>query len=447
MATAIIGGGITGLVAALRLSAKGERPILFEKGELGGMIKSRVESGFTLELGPNVLVERPHIVALMKDLGLSSEVVYPSVDPYGQYVWFRNAPRKVPAGFGELIRSPLFPLSAKVCLPWQVVRPGVLAARGSDASILDFMSPVIGRQASKALLDPVLKGIYGGDVAELSARTIFPGLWEAGVAGQSVLGRMRSRKNRGKPRIFVVRGGISRIVAALGERLRDKAEVVAAAVTAVRSSGGRYELGSSDGRSWIVDRCLVTTAAGATSGFIGDISPALAAALPGIERATLTVAHLSVSRDQSLIKDAFGVLCPGGMPENFLGVMFNSQIFPHVAPPDRHLLTVVLGGAQAGDSPPDEEAIRNRVPGLLESLFGVRDACWIGSCTWRRAIPQLRVGHHALVEQLDECERSFPGLVFAGVDRGGVGVSDRIRLAEQSVEKLLAAAVSEGHGA
>jgi oxygen-dependent protoporphyrinogen oxidase len=159
--------------------------------------------------------------------------------------------------------------------------------------------------------------------------------------------------------------------------------------------------------------------------------------------ASLTVVHLSTPRDQRLIRDAFGMLCPAGMPENFLGVMFNSQIFPGMAPPDRHLLTVILGGAQAGDSVPNENAIRAAVPRLLSELLDIGDVKILRTTQWARAIPQLVVGHHRVVEALDALERHFPGLVFAGVDRGGVGVSDRIRIACEAVKRSTERLASE----
>jgi oxygen-dependent protoporphyrinogen oxidase len=124
------------------------------------------------------------------------------------------------------------------------------------------------------------------------------------------------------------------------------------------------------------------------------------------------------------------------MPEDLLGVMFNSLIFPHVAPSKYHVLTVVLGGAQAKERVYNEQELRTRVPALLRQLLGIKDAEWLLMTQWPKAIPQLVVGHHKLVAQLDQCEKQFPGIVFAGIDRGGVGVSDRIRIAREAVKRF-----------
>jgi oxygen-dependent protoporphyrinogen oxidase len=124
------------------------------------------------------------------------------------------------------------------------------------------------------------------------------------------------------------------------------------------------------------------------------------------------------------------------MPENLLGVMFNSLIFPHVAPPDKHILTVIVGGAQAGDARPDESQLREQVPLLLKRYLGVGSAECLQVTQWPRAIPQLVVGHHKIVAEFDRVEAANPGLVFVGVDRGGIGVSDRVRLAKSGVERV-----------
>ena len=96
MKTAVIGGGIAGLVAANELVKAGYRPILIEPAQIGGMIRSSSVDGFILEQGPNVLVERPDMKNLLLELGLHDLVRYPVVNPYGQFVWFMATPTACP---------------------------------------------------------------------------------------------------------------------------------------------------------------------------------------------------------------------------------------------------------------------------------------------------------------------------------------------------------------
>jgi oxygen-dependent protoporphyrinogen oxidase len=437
MKTAVIGGGIAGLVAANELVKAGFRPILIEPGQIGGMIRSSMVDGFTLEQGPNVLVERPDMKNLLLELGLHDLVRYPVVNPYGQFVWWRGRATKVPNGLKELLLSPLFSLSTKLLLPLRLIKPGLLKPKAEDVSVLEFFSPLIGEQTAKDMLDPVLKGIYGGDVSQLSARTIFPGLWEAASKGLSLARYMRRRSGGAKPSVMVMKGGTQTVTDALAERLQGKVERLKARVERIeRLPSHGYRLVCSDGALVDVEACVVTPAGAPLARMVEPIDADLSALLSRQQYASLSVIHLSVPRSEKLLKDAFGILFHGGMPNDLLGVMFNSQLFPHVAPPDRNILTVIVGGAQAGSRETSEADLRERLPQQLSTLLGISSIEWISITRWREAIPQLKVGHHKVIAALNNAEATHPGLVFAGVDRGGVGVSDRVRLAREAVERV-----------
>jgi oxygen-dependent protoporphyrinogen oxidase len=437
MTAAIIGGGIAGLTAAYELVKAGERPYLIEPGPIGGMLRSIQHEGFTLEAGPNVLVERSDLKTLLEELELSESARYPQIAHYGQYVWFQGRACKVPSGVVPLLGSPLFGLGSKLLLPFKILLPGILPGKAEDCSVFDFFSPLIGERAVTAVLDPVLKGIYGGEVRELSARTLFPGLWLAARQGRSIVGYMRSRAGGGKPPILAIRGGIQTLAERLWQKIEHRVSHVSNKVERiVPADGRRFTLMLSGSRSIEVDGCVVTTAGPQSAPLVGYFGEELGDALVNVRRAGLVVVHLKVPRSAALIPGAFGVLFPGGMPENLLGVMFNSMLFPHMAPEDSHLLTVVLGGAQAGERVYDETALRAQIPEILSQLLGIRGAEWLSMTEWPSAIPQFVVGHHRVVELLDQCERNYPGIVFAGVDRGGVGVSDRIRIAREAVKRF-----------
>lgn len=438
MTAAIIGGGIAGLTAAHELIKAGERPYLLEPGPIGGMVRSHSVDGFTLECGPNVLVVRPDLRALVEELGLSEALCPPQVPGYGQYVWYRDRAVKVPSGFLKLLRSPLFSFSTKMLLPLKAILPGILPGGAGDYSVREFLSPLIGSHAVDSVLDPVLKGIYGGEVDDLSARTLFPGLWEAGVRGASIVSYMRSRGGGGKPPIAVIRGGIQTLTERLWKTVEPHVQLIPRNVDRIipADDGKRFRLLLRGAGQIEADGCVVTTAGAHSAPLVAYMSETLSDRLLSLKMASLTVLHLAVPRAARLIPNAFGVLFPGGMPENLLGVMFNSLIFPHVAPTDSHILTVIVGGARASEMAPSEGHLKDTIPSLLDHLLGIKDVRWLSMVHWPGAIPQLSVGHYETIAELDACEAKFPGLVFAGVDRGGVGVSDRIRIAREAVKRF-----------
>lgn len=437
MTAAIIGGGITGLVAAYELTKAGERPYLIEPKHIGGVIGSELIKGYTLETGPNVLVERPEIQSIVQQLNLKDSVVYPRVINYGQYVWYNNKATKAPRGLLDLIVSPLMSRGSKCLLPWRMILPGVLPSGDEDCSVRRFFTPLVGDRALSSMVDPVLKGIYGGDVDKLSARSLFPNLWDAAKRKRSVLLFMMNRKGGRKPPVFVLKGGIETLTQSLWQHVQSQVQHISERVNrVVPLEGGRYLLELESDRRLEVDGCILATGGRATGSIVPTLSNTLAQRLGQMRFAGLSVMHFAVPRSEPLIPDAFGVLFPGGMPNYLLGVMFNSILFPHVAPKDSHVLTVVLGGAQAGVTVPDEAHLRREVPTLLEGLLGIKNCEYLLYTHWPEAIPQLEVGHHEIVNQLDSCEANHSGIVFAGVERGGVGVSDRIRIAQEAVARF-----------
>jgi len=235
---------------------------------------------------------------------------------------------------------------------------------------------------------------------------------------------------------MVIEGGVQSVTDALIDRLKGRAEIVKEKVERIeRSPTSGYRLVCADGSVVEADASVVTPAGKALARVIRGLDSALAETLDRQEYASLGVVHLSVPRSEPLIKDAFGVLFQAGMPDDLLGVMFNSQIFPHVAPPDRHILTVMVGGAQARSKDFDEEGLKERLPGQLAKLLEITTPEWLCLTKWVDAIPQLKVGHHKVVERLDAFEAAHSGLVITGVDRGGVGVTERVRLAQEGVKR------------
>src|SRR3989442_1254548 len=74
---AIVGAGITGLTAALRLHEQGVRMTVLERAsQPGGSIRTVTDHGWLIESGPNSLqYGTPEVKQLVTDLGLESELV------------------------------------------------------------------------------------------------------------------------------------------------------------------------------------------------------------------------------------------------------------------------------------------------------------------------------------------------------------------------------------
>ena len=86
----VVGGGVGGLAAAIRLRARGHDVTLFERrDELGGKLAVLARDGFVFDVGPS-LVTLPHVydeVFRVAGTALADEVDLVRLDPQFRYSW------------------------------------------------------------------------------------------------------------------------------------------------------------------------------------------------------------------------------------------------------------------------------------------------------------------------------------------------------------------------
>jgi oxygen-dependent protoporphyrinogen oxidase len=194
MRIAIIGGGIAGLAAAYELeTARASNPglsyTLFEsRDRLGGAIGSDVVNGSVLERGPDsFLTEKPAAAELCRELGLGPELL-PSNDAERKtFIVIKNRLVPLPDGLMFLVPTKLLPtamtrlfsLRTKIRMGLELLHPP--RPSQEDESVAALVERHFGHEAVERLADPLLSGIYGGDAAQLSARTVLPKLVEMEV--------------------------------------------------------------------------------------------------------------------------------------------------------------------------------------------------------------------------------------------------------------------------
>src|ERR1039457_1289846 len=191
MRIAIIGGGIAGLAAAYELEkaqtagAAVEYTLFEERPRLGGSLASEIVGGAVLERGPDsFLSEKPAAAELCRELGLGGELT-PSNDAERKtYIVVRNRLVALPDGLMFLVPTKLIPTALTRLFSWKTkVRMGLELLHpprpsDHDESVAALVERHFGRETVDRLADPLLSGIFGGDSAQLSARTVLPRLVE-----------------------------------------------------------------------------------------------------------------------------------------------------------------------------------------------------------------------------------------------------------------------------
>ena len=184
MNVTIVGGGLTGLTAAYYLGhAKPDWNItLYEQApRFGGKIQTQRVDDFVVELGPDsYLGRKTEMTDLIYDLGLGDTLV--SNETGQAFVYDKGSIHPIPGGSIMGIPTEMMPFVKATLISW----PGKLRAgldyfkkpyqldENGDVSIGHFFKYHLGQEMMDKLIEPLLAGIYGGDIYKISLLSTFP---------------------------------------------------------------------------------------------------------------------------------------------------------------------------------------------------------------------------------------------------------------------------------
>lgn len=184
MNVTIVGGGLTGLTAAYYLGrAKPDWTItLYEQApRFGGKIQTQRIDDFVVELGPDsYLGRKTEMTDLVYDLGLGDTLV--SNETGQAFVYDKGSIHPIPGGSIMGIPTEMMPFVKATLISW----PGKLRAgldyfkkpyqldKNGDVSIGHFFQYHLGQEMMDKLIEPLLAGIYGGDIYKISLLSTFP---------------------------------------------------------------------------------------------------------------------------------------------------------------------------------------------------------------------------------------------------------------------------------
>lgn len=184
MNVTIVGGGLTGLTAAYYLGhAKPDWTItLYEQApRFGGKIQTQRVDDFVVELGPDsYLGRKTEMTDLVYDLGLGDTLV--SNETGQAFVYDKGSIHPILGGSIMGIPTEMMPFVKATLISW----PGKLRAgldyfkkpyqldKNGDVSIGHFFQYHLGQEMMDKLIEPLLAGIYGGDIYKISLLSTFP---------------------------------------------------------------------------------------------------------------------------------------------------------------------------------------------------------------------------------------------------------------------------------
>lgn len=435
---AIIGTGISGLSTAFYLEKllkeQKEDFVLdvFEKEERpGGTILSQSEEGFLVEGGPNGFLDsKPSTLQLCSDLKISSKLLPANSSSKRRYIYLKDKLILVPEKPWKFLKSDILSFKGKIRLFMEgMIRK---SEADKDETIAEYGRRRIGREAVENLLDPMVTGIFAGDPETMSLRSCFPRIWEMeqkyGSLTKALTSIMKQRKTSGPAgpggTLTSFLEGTEYLIKRLAEEnslnLKVKTEI-----KEIDYSQGQWFVDNKDNFPYDILVCA------APSYVLAELLKSLslsvsqkAARIPYSPMAVLGLGYKKKAVHDKI--DGFGFLIPHKERSKILGCLFSSQIFPSRAPEGYELLQVMVGGARFSEIVTySDSQILDFSLKELKSILGIKaDPDFIKIFRYDKAIPQYRVGHLALLDQIKRDLQPLKGLFFTGNAYYGVGIND-----------------------
>ncbi|MGA7206658.1 MAG: FAD-dependent oxidoreductase, partial [Specibacter sp.] len=184
----VVGGGMSGLVAALDLQAAGWQVSIYDAASSwGGCVGVHEVAGVVLDSGAESFATRSTAVAdLAAELGLVDSITTP--DPSGAWVWLPEGPVPLPRTGVLGIPSDFHAPEVRAALGASgVLRAGLDAKMPSTvgtteavSSVADLVRARMGRRVLERLVAPVVGGVHSADPEILDVDMVAPGL-RAGI--------------------------------------------------------------------------------------------------------------------------------------------------------------------------------------------------------------------------------------------------------------------------
>ncbi|HYP45681.1 MAG TPA: protoporphyrinogen oxidase [Propionibacteriaceae bacterium] len=452
----VVGGGVTGLVAARTLALRGlDVTVMEASGRWGGKLGRSELDGVALDTGAeSVLARRPEAVGLIAELGLGGSLVHPTpAQPQalvgGQVRALPPSVLGVPADLDALTGYLSVDGLARARREPGLPAPALVA----DVSVGRYVDDRFGSEVTDRLLEPLLGGVYAGQARQLSFAAVSPALFERARHGGSLLAHAAElAASAPSGAVFAgLVGGISTLVTALVTDLRRRGVHLRANVPVRelhQGPGGGHRLvcGPASAPEVITaDVVVLAVPAGPTGRLLSGLTP-VAEEWAAIPYASTVVVSLAV---RHLELTGSGLLVPPGELPTIKALTHSSRKWAWVAEevdrrwgPVADLVRVSVG--RLGEEhllQVDDDTLLARTFAEAATLPGWAGAQLVAGQVhrWGGALPQYRVGHRELVARLRRSLAQAGGLAVCGAALDGVGVAACLASANAAVDRVTAA--------
>jgi oxygen-dependent protoporphyrinogen oxidase len=443
---AVVGGGIAGLAAALRLREclPDAHLIVYESSlRLGGKLRTSAFAGRPMESGAETFLVRDPAggdsaaVRLVHRIGLGAALVHP--EPLPAALALDGAMHALPTGTLLGVPSDLSTLDGVAAVDPALDHDGghPLLAPDEDVAVGALVRKRLGDQVVDRLVDPLLGGVYAGRADGLSLAATMPSLAAAcreestlvraarqAVAASAAHGRL------GGPIFATVQDGLSTLVnavaAASGARLR-----LGQPVRELRRTVNGWLV---DGET--VDAVVLAVPARPAARLLTGTDPGAAAELGALDYASVALVTLALPAAD--LPALSGFLVPASEGRVVKAATFFTRKWAH------HRRDDGLAIVRASVGRYGEEEVLRHADASLVAIVRADLAAVLGRALpepaeatvtrWGGALPQYAPGH------LDRVARARaaldPTLALAGAGYDGVGIPACIKSGETAAARI-----------
>lgn len=459
----IVGGGITGLSAAFYMQKAAreqnlpiEVTLIEATNRLGGKIQTVRRGGFVIERGPDsFLIRKKSMDTLANDLGLGEDLVRNAT---GQaYILVNGRLQPIPGGsvmgiptkVGPFLKSDLFSLAGKLRAAGDFVLPR--SGVEGDQSLGHFFRRRFGAEIVENLIEPLLSGVYAGDIDNMSLQSTFPQFHEVEKKHRSLILGMKKTTPKQVPQkdghgasqkgaFHSLKNGLESIIEAAEQQLEPGTVRKGIRIESISKQGNQTVLNLNTGETIMADSVILTTGHMAASQLFA--SHGLLQGLKEIHTTSVATVALAFP-EENVVQDTEGTgfLVSRSGDYSITACTWVHRKWPTTTPEGKVLLRAFVGrpGEDAIVDLPDAEIERIVLEdlGKIITIKGKPDFSVI--TRFKEDRPQYRVGHRQRIDAARaELKKEFPNVKLAGASYDGVGLPDCVNQGKAAVDEVIA---------
>jgi oxygen-dependent protoporphyrinogen oxidase len=456
---AIIGGGITGLTAAYYLQKEvreNQLPytvkLIEASHRLGGQMQTFNKDGYIIERGPDSFLERKDSVAqLAREVGMANDLV--NNTPGKTFILVKDQLHSIPGGaimgipteVSPFLTTKLFSMSGKLRAAADLVLTRSKAE--NDQSLGSFFRRRLGDEVVENLIEPLLSGIYAGDIDKMSLMTLFPHFHQVEQKHRSlILGMKKAAPPRpkelqtGKKGAFLgFKNGLQSFADAIEAKLEPGSIKRGFRVEKIKRMNEGYDIELNGGEVMTADSIVAAVSHQTIYSifpeyeFLQDFKN-----VPSTSVATVALGFPKEAVEKDI--DGAGFLVSRNSDYTLTSCSWLHKKWPHTTPEGKVLLRCYVGrsGGEAIVDLSDDQIVNIVLMDLAKTMKITMEPELAVVSRWVNAMPQYTVGHKERVEQATKgLSEELPGIFMAGSSFNGLGIPNCITQGEDAASKVL----------